>query len=66
MERQYIHLHPSEGYILRAASSVYSGFLATGAVTAGNEDALVTKSVEIAIRMAALVDERILCQDEVD
>ena len=65
-ERVFIHLHPSEGYILRSAAEIFAGYLSTGAVTPENEQTLVVKAVELSIRMAALIDERVRCQDEID
>ena len=66
MDRQFIHLHVSEGYILRSAAGIYSGYIASGAVNAGSEEALASKAVDLAIHMARLIDERVQCQDEID
>jgi hypothetical protein len=65
-ERVFIHLHQSEGYILRSAAEVFAGYISTGAVTPENEQSLALKAVELAIRMASLIDERVRCQDEID
>ncbi|MCU0725098.1 MAG: hypothetical protein MUE73_04810 [Planctomycetes bacterium] len=65
-ERVYVHLHPSERSILRAAAQVFSGYAAAGAVTPETEQTLALKAVEIAVRMATLIEERVQCQDEVN
>ena len=63
-DKAYLKLHPSEMVVVRAAAQIFSGYAAAGQVTDESEHDLVERSVDIAIRMTALVDARVQCQDE--
>jgi hypothetical protein len=64
-EKAYLKLHPSEAVIVKAAATIFSGYLAAGHVGDDVEQDLVERSVDIAIRMAGLIDARVQCQDEI-
>jgi len=64
-EKVYLKLHPSENAVLQASARVYSGYLAAGIVTDDTELELIVRSVDIALRMAGIIDQRVQCEDEV-
>ena len=64
-EKVYLKLHPSENAVLQSAARIYSGYLAAGMVTDDTEMELTVRSVDIAIRLAGIIDQRVQCEDEV-
>ena len=65
MSKPYLALQPSEGVIVQAAATIYSGYLAAGRVTIGKEKDWLKQSIEDAIRIARLTDENIQADNEV-
>lgn len=63
-DKAYLKLHPSEAVIVTAAAQIFSGYVAAGQVQDESEQDLVERSVDIAIRMAGLIDARVQCEDE--
>jgi hypothetical protein len=63
-DKAYLKLHPSEAVITNAAAQIFSGYVAAGQVSDETEQDLVERSVDIAIRMTALIDARVQCEDE--
>lgn len=63
-DKAYLKLHPSEAVITNAAAQIFSGYVAAGQVSDDNEQDLVERSVDIAIRLTTLIDVRVQCEDE--
>ena len=63
-DKAYLKLHPSEAVIVKAAAQIYSGYVAAGQVKDDTEQELVERSVDIAIRMTAMIDAKVQCEDE--
>lgn len=64
-EKVYLKLLPSEAVVLQASARIFSGYLAAGMVTDQTELDLIVRSVDIAIRLAGMIDQRVQCEDEV-
>ena len=64
-DKAYVKLHPSEAVIVGAAAQIFSGYVSGGQVSDETEQDLVERSVDIAIRMAGLIDTRVQCDDEI-
>ncbi len=65
MEKTYLKLQPSESVVVHAAAAIYSGYLAAGKVSNGQESAFIEKSVKEAVQIAISVDKTIQSDDEV-
>lgn len=61
----YANLQPSEMAIFRAAADIFSGYVAAGQVSDGNEDEMIPKAVRIAVKMADVVDRAVQSDDEI-
>jgi hypothetical protein len=60
----YLQLHESEQAVLHAASRIFAAFVASGAVTEENQHALSDRSVQLATRMAVVVEKYIQSDNE--
>lgn len=60
----YLALQPSETAVLHAASRIFAGFIATGAVTAENERELSDRAVRLATRMALVIEKYVQSDSE--
>ena len=63
-ERRSIDLQKGEAAIVHAASRIFSAFVVSGKVTDSNEEAMVKRSIGIAINMGQDVDIIVDDQDE--
>ncbi|MBA62752.1 MAG: hypothetical protein CMJ76_10355 [Planctomycetaceae bacterium] len=66
MGKSYLHLQDSEGYILAAASRLYSAYLTTSYYTGDNEAALMRKAIQEALQMAHAIDAAVIAENEVE
>jgi hypothetical protein len=64
MNKPVISLQPSEMAVYAAASRIYSAYIASGHVTAGNENGMIDRSVDEALQMAQLVEEKVQSDQE--
>ncbi len=60
----YLGLQPSETAVLHAASRVFAGFVAGGAINEENENAYADRAVRIATRMALVIEKYVQSDDE--
>jgi hypothetical protein len=60
----YLQLAESEMAVLHAASRIFAAFVASGAVTEENQHALSDRSVQLATRMAVVVEKYIQSDNE--
>lgn len=60
----YLSLQPSEQAVLAAASRIFAGFVANGAVTEDNQNELSDRSVRLATRMALVIEKYVQSDDE--
>ena len=60
-----IDLEYGEAAVFHVASRIFSAYVASGQCTRKNEEEMLQNSVDLAIRMARNVDERISTGDEV-
>lgn len=60
----YLALQPSETAVLHAASRIFAGFAANGAVTEANEKELSDRAVRLATRMALVIEKYVQSDDE--
>ncbi len=59
-----VDLQPSEAQVFAAASRFFAARIATGAVTADSEPAVMDQCIRSAIRMAVRVDRLVQSDDE--
>lgn len=59
-----IQLADTEASILSAASRIYAAYIASGQISAGEEDRYMQMAVKQVVYMAALVDDRIKAEGE--
>ncbi len=64
-DKLFLKLHPSEGYVLAAASRIYAAYVAADKVTGGNEMEMLEKAVDLALLLTQAVDERVQTEDEI-
>ncbi len=60
----YLSLQPSEQAVLAAASRIFAGFVANGAVTEDNQNDLSDRSVRLATRMALVIEKYVQSDNE--
>ena len=60
-----INLEPDEIAVLDAASRIFSAFVASNQCTRDNQDAVLHNSIDLAIQMTKMVDERVSAGNEV-
>lgn len=66
MAKSVISLQPSEMAVYAAASRIYAAYVASGHVTAGNENGMIDRSLDEALQLAQLVEDRIQSDQEFD
>jgi hypothetical protein len=64
MAKPVISLQPSEAAVYAAASRIYAAYIASGHVTAGNENGMIDRSVDEAVQMAQLIEEKVQSDQE--
>jgi hypothetical protein len=60
----YLSLEPSETAVLHAASRILAGYIASGVVTAANEDDVADRAVRQAARMALVIEKYVQSDGE--
>jgi hypothetical protein len=60
----YLSLQPSEQAVLAAASRIFAGFVASGAVTEDNQNEVSDRSVRLATRMALVIEKYVQSDNE--
>lgn len=55
----YLSLEPSETAVLHAASRIFAAFITSGAVSQANENELSDRAVQLATRMALVIEKYI-------
>lgn len=63
-KEEFMHLQHSESVIARMAATIFSGLIQKQELGTANEDALVEKSVAIAIKLAKRTDELVKSDEE--
>jgi len=58
-DKVYVNLHADELTIFNAAVEIFSSYVANQKLNAHNEQELIKKSVDLAISIANVVDERV-------
>ena len=62
----YLKLQPSEASVLAAASRIFSAYVVSGEARDVDDARLVTKAVDLAVKMAMRVDALVKSDDELD
>lgn len=62
--KTYIRLQDNETKVFHAASRIYAGYIAANHVHQENDDNLMKKAVERAIKLAELTDSMVQSDDE--
>ena len=65
MEKAFLQLQNTEAGVLRAAPNIYAAYITAGLVPVGEEQRWMQRATEEAIYMATLVDDRVVCENEV-
>lgn len=63
-QQSYQSLQWSESVIIAAASRIFSAYIAAGRVTDSNEEDMILKAIQTAIRMADKTDAMVKSDDE--
>ncbi|MCA9104494.1 MAG: hypothetical protein KDA83_03635 [Planctomycetales bacterium] len=66
MSKSYLKLRHSEGIVVQAAAQIYGAYIVAGKVAAGSEAEFIQKSMDEAISLAELADDRIVSDGEVE
>jgi hypothetical protein len=64
IEETFLRMQHSEGVICEMASRLFAAYIASGKLTAENEDELIERTVSIAIKLAQTADRVIESDDE--
>lgn len=62
----FVNLQSSEAAVLAAAAQIFSGYIISGTLNEKNEDLLLERSIDLAIRMAQRADVKIQSAEELD
>lgn len=63
-KEEFMHLQHSESVVARMAATVFAGLVQQQALTDANEDALVERSVAIALKLALRAESRVKSDQE--
>ena len=61
---EFFHLQHSESVVASMSATIFSGLIQTVDLSADNEDALIERSVSIAIKLAQRVEKRVKSDEE--
>ncbi len=61
---EFFHLQHSESIVANMSATIFSGLIQTVELSADNEDALVERSVSIAIKLAQSAEKRVKSDEE--
>jgi len=64
MSRPTLLLQPSEAIVAQSAANIYAAYIATGRVSAGQEQEWMRRSIQEAFTIARLTDEALHCDTE--
>jgi hypothetical protein len=64
MTKSYLRLQPSEGFVIQAASQIFSAQIIAGKLTDTNRDELLKQAIRDAIRISIAVDDAIISDGE--
>lgn len=65
-KRLFLQLEPSEAEVYRAASKIFSGYIAAGQVNPSNEKEMMRKAVSDALLLAEFIEEVVVSDNEFD
>jgi len=60
----YLSLQPSEMAVFRAASEIYAAYIASGAMSEGQEKIYIQKAIREALQIAYYVEQAVLSDGE--
>lgn len=63
-QEQYMSLQHSESVVAQMAATIFAGFIQKGELRENNEDDLVNRSVDIAIKLANRTDALVKSDEE--
>jgi hypothetical protein len=66
MNRTYLRLQETEGYLLAAASRIYAARLQAPRTESISDDELMKQAITEAIKLAKAIDEVVIADSEVD
>ena len=66
MNRTYLRLQETEGYLLAAASRIYAARLQTNRPESVTDDELMKQAITDAIKLAKTIDDAVIADSEVD
>jgi|TARA_B110000467_G_C18137766_1_gene376988 hypothetical protein len=66
MNRTYLHLQETEGYLLAAASRIYAARLQAPRSEPISDDELMKQAITEAIKLAKTIDDVVVADSEVD
>jgi hypothetical protein len=66
MNRTYLHLQETEGYLLAAASRIYAARLQAPRSESVSDDELMKQAITEAIELAKIIDDTISADSEID
>ncbi len=64
-ESKLMHLHSSETVVVHSASRIFSAFVTGGKVNEQNEEQMIEKAIDLAIRIARRTDTLVMDDDEI-
>lgn len=65
-EKTYIRLQTNETKVYHAASRIYASYVASNQINENNDDNLMKKAIEKAIKLAEMTDSMVLSDDEME
>jgi len=65
MEKAFLQLQNTETAVVRAAANIYGAYITAGIVPVGDEKRWMERATDEAIFIATLVDNRVICENEV-
>lgn len=66
MNRTYLHLQETEGYLLAAASRIYAALLQVPRSEPISNDELMKQSITEAVKLAKTIDDIVTTESEID
>lgn len=63
-KEHFLYLHASESVVANMAATILSGFIQKNGLEPGQEEAVVERSIELAIKIAEQVDQRVKSDEE--
>ncbi len=63
-ERAHLNLQESETVAVHAASRIFAAYIVSGQVNDGNQEEMMLKSIQIAIKMAQTTDKLVVDEGE--